>query len=88
MAKLSAKTIHAIREVIHSLDRGLAYIDSDKTRIVRITSIAALPRDNWTSQERETGVAVCKEIGSDLCHIRNAREALTRLITPVHVETT
>jgi hypothetical protein len=81
--KLSKKVTAKIQSAIDALDRGLAFIDNDKTRIVRITQCAALPRDNWTSQERETGIAIEKQIGSDLCYLRNARSALVQLITPV-----
>ena len=86
--KLSKKLTTQIQNAIADLDQGLAFIDQDKTRIVRLTSVAALPHDNWTSQERETGIAINKQIGSDLCCLRNARQKLKQLITPVIIETT
>ena len=87
MTKLSKKAENQIRDAIAALDKGIAFIDEDKTRIVRITGCAALPHDNWTSQERETGVAIDKQIGSNLCYLRNARRDLQAMITPIEIET-
>ena len=35
----------------------------------------------------ETGFACTKDIGTELCYLRNARAALKQLITPIIVET-
>lgn len=80
--RLTKKATQEIQAILHDIDRGLNFIDSERTRILRLTRTAALPRDNWTSQEKETGVAIDKQIGSELCFFRNARQSLQRLLTP------
>jgi len=84
--KLSKSVASQIADAIAHLDRALNFIASDQTRIVRITRCTVFPTDGWTSGTGEAGVAINKEIGSDLCHVANARQKLHRLVTPVTVE--
>ena len=84
--KLSKKVTVKIQSAIDALDRGLAFIDQDKTQVVRLQQGATLPDSAWTSGTGEKGIAIDKQIGSELCYLRNARSALVQLITPVQIE--
>lgn len=78
---LSKKLTAQIQSAIDQLDRGIAYIKSDDTVIGRRTK-----SDNSTVWRDERGIrhySVCKDIGSDLCYLYNARQSLKQLITPV-----
>ena len=82
MMKLSKQAARHIQDAIAQLDDGIAYIQSDYTRIIRLSSVAAMPEDSWSTKSGSHGVAVNKDIGSKLCQIYNARDALKRMITP------
>lgn len=87
MTKLSKKAENQIKDAIAALDKGIAFIMSDKTRVVRLTNVTCGPDSTWTNSEGLKGIAITREIGSDLCFIQNAREALKRMITPIEIET-
>jgi len=80
--RIPKSIVSEIKSAIASIDKALAFIDQDKTRIVRISSISAMPAESWTSKTGETGIAINKQIGSELCYLSNARERLRQLITP------
>lgn len=84
--KLSKQATRQIQEAICQLDDGISFIQSDYTRIVRLSSIAAMPEDSWSTKSGSQGIAIDKNIGSKLCQIYNARDTLKRLITPVVIE--
>lgn len=79
--KLSKQAKRQIQDAIAQLDDGIAYIQSDFTRIVRLTSVAAMPEDSWSTTSGSRGVAVDKHIGSKLCQIYNARDTLKRMVS-------
>jgi hypothetical protein len=84
--KLTKKTVSEIQSVIASLDTGIAFILAQKTHIVRETNLASFPADTWTSGVGVKGLAITKEIGSELCGVFNARSKLQQMITPVLIE--
>ena len=85
--KLNKKTVQQIENIIAQLDRGIAKIDAPDTRIVIVRKhVTAMPDSLWTNGLGETGLAITKDIGSELCYLRNARHALKQLITPIIVE--
>ena len=86
--KLSNKATAQIQSIIDQLDKGIAKIDAPDTRVLIVRKhVTAMPADLWTNGIGETGLAITKDIGSELCYLRNARHALKQLITPVIVET-
>lgn len=85
--KLSKQATRQIQEAIRQLQTGIDFIMQDKTRVVRITGLANMPEHTWTCGTGEVAGSICKEIGSDLTGIYNAKQTLLRLITPVEIET-
>lgn len=77
---MTKKHIRQIERAITELDRGITFLLEDNTKIVRRTGMAAMPEDSWTSGDNQRGVAITKEIGSDLCGVFSARETLARLL--------
>jgi hypothetical protein len=84
--KLTKKTVAEIQSAIDSLNTGIGFILAQKTYIVRETSLASFPADTWTSGIGIKGIAITKEIGSELCGVFNARSKLQQMITPVLTE--
>jgi hypothetical protein len=83
---LNKKTVARIEDVLDQLDRGIAFLDRTTTHVVTESAGAAFPESNWTSGTGRRGIAICKDIGSELCLLRNAQKRLRALITPVVVE--
>ena len=81
--KLPRKTQQDIGEAIAQLDRGIAFLLDDKTRVIRIRQGTSYPVDTWHNGVGVEAHAIQPEIGCDLCFIYNARDRLKRLITPV-----
>jgi hypothetical protein len=84
--KISKQVENKIRDAIAQLDTGIAFIDHEKTRVVRLTSCATMPADSWSNKEGIAGLSINKQIGSDLCYLRNARQALLSIVTPVKTD--
>lgn len=83
---MTKKLEHQIRSAINELEDGLRFLDEEKTKIVRLSKTTAMPADSWTSGLGQHGIAIEKQIGSPLCYLRNARQSLLRIVTPVVVE--
>lgn len=82
---LSKQATERIQDAIASLDRGIAFIKSPDTIIGRRSGSRSTI--TYNDERGLPHISIQKDIGSELCYLYNARQALQQLITPVEVET-
>ena len=80
---MSAKLERRLRDALDHLDRGLRYLHSERVHVVQETSVLCGKENMWVNQlDGKSGVAFEKRIGTELCYLDNARDALRRLLQP------
>lgn len=80
MSRLTKQQKTALTIALERLTAAQAYIMSPTTHIVRESRITTFPASAWTNGEGVAGIAITKEIGSDLVGVRQAASIIAKVL--------
>ena len=72
MAKLTQYQQKMLKSVLVYLEKTRDYIEKEKVHIVVNSSVAALPKHEWSNGDGITGIEINKHSGSELVYLYNA----------------
>ncbi len=79
---MSKKDEQEVYRALNEISRVMRFLEDDKTRVLRRCDMRSLPNEMFGNKDGSfIGVAINKDIGSELAYLGAAKRVLERLVS-------